>query len=295
MHILRSSRTSVEKAYSHQELLDLNDLNDLITGIVPPVTMSDMAEYWKDILSMCESLFPSIPAHHCTNAFQDLIDSQRAMVPWLTIYDNNQYSCWLPYFGSVLKNLLMDRENFSEENYAHSLTGNPYSGMSLHITIEVIMNKGSKLRSNWLSILKNEKQQLVHSRNCNNIACICKAVHRHTGTKKGVYKHTESSPQRLKEDENLVQDLSNCINEFECFAFGPAALTLQTLQSAIPASDKLIPDLKSAYADGEAKLMEILEEHVFTKVKSLSDSVPNNKCLTLANEKKKLLLQVKIK
>ena len=51
-------------------------------------------------------------------------------------------------------------------------------------------------------------------------------MHRHIGTRKGVYKYTESSPQRLKEDEKLVQDLLNCINEFECFAFGPAAVTL---------------------------------------------------------------------
>ena len=111
-------------------------------------------------------------------------------------------------------------------------------------------------------------------------------MHRHIGTRKGVYKYTESSPQRLKEDEKLVQDLLNCINEFECFAFGPAAVTLRTLQSGIPASDKLIPDLKSAYADGEAKLMKILEEHVFTKIKSLFDSEPNNKRLPFANEKR---------
>ena len=107
--------------------------------------------------------------------FKDLIDSQRAMLPWLTIYDNNQYSRWLPYFWSVLADLPRDRERFSE-NYADSLTGNPYSGMSSDMIIEMTMIKGSKLKS---------------------------------GTKKGVYKHTESSPQRLKDDEQVVQDLLN--------------------------------------------------------------------------------------
>ena len=76
-------------------------------------------------------------------------------------------------------------------------------------------------------------------------------MHRHIGTKKGVYKHTESSTWRLKGGEQVVQDLLNCISEFECFPFDPAAPTLRTFQSAIPASDKLIADLKSAYADGE--------------------------------------------
>ena len=48
----------------------------------------------------------------------------------------------------------------------------------------------------------------------------------------------------------------------------------------------MIADLKSAYADGEAKLMKCLEERIFTKVKSLFDSVPKNKLLTFANENK---------
>ena len=168
--------------------------------------------------------------------------------------------------------------------------------MSLDMITEVTTNKDSKLKSGWLSILKNEKQLLIHSRNCNNIVCIRNALHCHIGTKKGIYKHTESSPRRLKEDEQVVQDLLNCISEFECFPFDSAAPTLRTLQSAIPASDKLIADLKSAYADGEAKLMKFLEEHVFTKVKSIFDSVPKNKYLTFANEKKKKVLhQVQIK
>ena len=120
-------------------------------------------------------------------------------------------------------------------------------------------------------------------------------MHRHIDAKKGVYKHIESSPGRLKEDEQAVQDLLNCISEFECLPFDPAAPTLQTLQSAIPALEKLIADLKSAYADGKAKLITFLEERIFTKVKSLFDSVPKNKRLAFANEKKKLLHQVKIK
>ena len=197
--------------------MNLNEINDLITGIFPSVTMSDMAEYWKDFLYMCDALFLSIHANYCTNAFQDLIDSQRDMLLWLTIYDNNQYSPRLPYSWSVFTNLPRDQESFLEEKYAHSLPGNPYSGMFLDMIIEVTMNKHSKLKSGWLSILKNEKQLMVHSINCNNIACICNAVHRHIATKKGVHKHTESSPRRMKEDEQVV-NLLNCISEFEFFS-----------------------------------------------------------------------------
>ena len=63
--------------------MDLNETNDLIAAISQSVTMSDMAEYWKDFLSMCDALLLYIHANHCTNAFQELIDSQWAMLPWL--------------------------------------------------------------------------------------------------------------------------------------------------------------------------------------------------------------------
>ena len=114
-----------------------------------------------------------------------------------------------------------------EENYAHFLTGNSYSGMSLGMIIELTINKGSKLKEAWLSILKNEKQLLVHSRKCNNISCIHNAVYRHISTiQKGIYKHSELSPRRLKENEQVLEDLLNYISKLECFPFDPAAPTL---------------------------------------------------------------------
>ena len=68
--------------------MDLNEINDFITGIFPSVTMSDMAEYWKDFFSMCDALFYLFMLTIVLMHFKDLIDSQRAMLPWLTIYDN---------------------------------------------------------------------------------------------------------------------------------------------------------------------------------------------------------------
>ena len=126
LDILHSSGSSAEKQCSHEGLMDLNEVNYLITSIFPSDTMSDMVEYWKHFLSLCDALFLSIHANHCTNAFQDLIDNQRVILAWFTIYHNNQYSRWLPYFWSALNNLPRDRESFLGENYAHSLTGNPY-------------------------------------------------------------------------------------------------------------------------------------------------------------------------
>ena len=89
------------------------------------------------------------------------------------------------------------------------------------------MNKGSKLKEAWLSVLKNEKQLLVHSRKYNNISCIHNAVHRHISTiQKGIYKHSELSQPSLKENEQVLEYLLNYISKLERFPFEPAAPTL---------------------------------------------------------------------
>ena len=90
LDILHSSGRSVEKGSSHEELMDFYEINHLIADIFPSVTMSDMAEYSKEFLSMFDALFLSIHANHCTNAFQDLIDSQPA-ISLVTLFLVNAY------------------------------------------------------------------------------------------------------------------------------------------------------------------------------------------------------------
>jgi len=41
--------------------------------------------------------------------------------------------------------------------FAQSMTRNPYSCVALDIWIESTMNKGSKLKSDWMAILNNDK------------------------------------------------------------------------------------------------------------------------------------------
>ena len=79
---------------------------------------------------------------------------------------------WLPDFWAMVLNLPADQSLFLKENFVQSITGNPYSNMEWCMWIETTMNKGSKLKSGWLSFLENEKQVLIHSRNDINIARI---------------------------------------------------------------------------------------------------------------------------
>jgi len=73
----------------------------------------------------------------------------------------------------------------------------------------------------------------------------------------------------MRQDEQCVRDLVSCIDEFDTFPFNPASTALRTLQSAMPASDELVADFKSAHAAGEEKLAIFLQERVFSKNTSL--------------------------
>ena len=81
-----------------------------------------------------------------------------------------------------------------------------------------------------------------------------------------------------------MQDLVTCMQDFDCLPFDPASPTLRTVQSAMPASRKLVADFNSARAAGEDTLTSFLRERVFSKNTSLHASVPLSKRLTFAKE-----------
>jgi len=147
------------------------------------------------------------------------------------------------------------------------------------------MNKGSKMKSGWLSILKNEKQLLVHNRNVNHVMRIRAAHNFQANRRESKLKHVECSSKQIREDEQLcVQDLVICLREFDSYPFNPSSPVLHTLQSAIPASEKLIAVFNSAYVAGEKKLTIFLQDRVFSKKIYLHEHVLLNKCLTFAKE-----------
>ena len=112
-----------------------------------------MADYYRDFLNMTDVLMQNVHAVHSCN-YDEFVVSLRAMLPWLEVYDKNN-GRWLPEFWAMLMALPVDVVNFLQTNFAQSITGNPYSSMAWDMWIECKMNKGSKIKSGWLSILKN--------------------------------------------------------------------------------------------------------------------------------------------
>ena len=207
---------------------------------------------------MTNALMQNVHAVHICN-WDEYVSSLRAMLPWMVAYDNNRYGRWLPDFWAMLTPLPDDQVAFLRTDFTQSITGNPYSNIAWDMWIECTMNKGSQMKSGWLSILQNEKQLLVHSRNVNNVAQIRAALNTLANRTKAKRKHTECSPKRMQQDEQCVQNLVACMNEFESFPFNPASPTLRTLQSATPASDAIVADFNTAHAAGEEKLTCFLQ------------------------------------
>ena len=211
LEILRDTHQNKEaRKAAHEALEEDQEIKTLVESIFRNADGSDMADYWRDFLLMTDALIQSVHAVHAVN-LEEYINSLRSMLPWMVAYDKINYGRWLPDFWAMLTSLPTNQLDFLKANFAQSITGNPYSSLAWDMWIECTMNKGSKMKSGWLSILKNEKQLLVHSRNVNNIARIRTAHNATANRKTSKWKHSESNPKRIKEDEEGVQNLVECL------------------------------------------------------------------------------------
>ena len=84
--------------------------------------------------------------------------SLRMMIPWVQIYDNNNnFGKWLVEFWLEISTLPDEINAYMKDGlFAQSMTGKPCTCLPLDLWIEMTMNKGSKMKAGWKSILKNE-------------------------------------------------------------------------------------------------------------------------------------------
>jgi hypothetical protein len=166
LEILRDTSLSQESsAAAHATLEEDADLDSLITNLFTNVEASDMADNWRDFLSMTDALMQNVHAVHICN-WDEYVKSLRAMLPWIVAYDNNRYGRCLSDFWAMLTALLADQVAFLRTDFAQSITGNPYSNMAWDMWIECTMNKGSNMKSGWLSILQAADGALQKCEQC---------------------------------------------------------------------------------------------------------------------------------
>ena len=196
------------------------------------------------------------------------------MIPWMQIYDNNNYGKWLVEFWLEISTLPDEINVYMKDGlFAQSMTGKPYTCLPLDLWIEMTMNKGSKMKAGWKNILKNETMLVCHTRTANFVNRIRVSLHKVANLKSSTSEqHRENTRMRLKYDELAVQDLENCIAEFNCNPFDPINSNLRTLQSGEVASLQLAEDFKTALHDGEKLFQTFLKDRMFSRNK-LFDAV----------------------
>ena len=167
-----------------------------------------------------------------TQNWDEFKESIGIMLPWLHIYDHDRYGRWLPEFWLEISKLPPEHEVFMQDGlFAQSMTGKPYSCLPIDLWIEMTMNKGSKMKSGWLKILKNEKMLLTDTRVVNCVNCVRVSLQAIAQLNQHSQIHLESSPSRIKIDEQGVQDIIWCIEEFCCDPFDTTQPELRSLQS----------------------------------------------------------------
>ena len=160
--------------------------------------------------------------------------------------------------------------------FAQSMMGKPYSCLPLDLWIEMTMNKGSKMKAGWLRILKNKQMLLSSVRNANLINRIRACLHAIANMEETSRCHAENSTSRLKIDEQAMQDLNNCINEFDCDPFDLTKPTLRSLQSGMIASEELVQDFETAHDDGETLVKNFFDKRMFSAEKSFDATISRN-------------------
>jgi hypothetical protein len=192
IEILRNPKKNSQEtlASAHKELESDPALDALVNSMFENIERTDMACYWLDFMTMVEILMMNVNAVHTCN-WVEYLTSLHKMMPWMVIYDQNNYGRWLPHFWAMLSSLLPEQTQFFSSNFAQSITGNAYSSIPWDMWIEMTMNKGSKLKAGWLSIVRNENQLMTDIRNANNLGRVRAAVHNHVNKKQLSRTHTK--------------------------------------------------------------------------------------------------------
>ncbi|MCH2406096.1 MAG: hypothetical protein MK200_07885 [Nitrosopumilus sp.] len=237
---------------------------------------SPMADYWLSYMEMVEILIMNIHSLKTQN-WNMFKDSLRLMIPWMKIYDNNKYGKWLVEFWVEMSTLPSHIDSYMSEGlFSQSMTGNPYSCLPLDLWIEMTMNKGSKMKAGWKSILKNESMLLSHTLTANYINRVRVSLHKVSNIKPAASKHKENTSKRIKLDEHSIQDLDDCLIEFDCDPFDQSEIRLKTLHSGEFADINLQQDIKTALPDGEAQFHDFLKNRMFSRNVSFDATIHKN-------------------
>ena len=107
-----------------QSILYDEDFSEYVKNLFK-VQESDnhMVKYILSIMNLIEILFMNIDSLR-TKYWDNFLSSVKLIVPWMTIYDNTNYSRWLPVFWMEMSSLSQEHCQLIKEIFSQSLTRN---------------------------------------------------------------------------------------------------------------------------------------------------------------------------
>ena len=101
-------------------------------------------------------------------------------------------------------------------------------------------------------------------------------MHSVANLKRSAGVHRENTSKRINLDERSIQDLDDCLIEFDCNPFSPSEKLRTLLHSGELASADLQNDFSSAYADGEKQFQDYLNKRIFSRIEPFDATIHRN-------------------
>ena len=114
----------------------------------------------------------------------------------------------------------------------------------MDLWIKFIMNLDSKLEQEWVQLLQNDTQLFGTTRNVNKMVRIKTTLKNSLNCHRHCQRYVKCQPARIKKDEQAVQDLILCMDDFNADLFDESASELHSLQSSVIASHKKLEEFR---------------------------------------------------
>ena len=165
----------------------------------------------------------------------------------------------------MISSFLYENKKYFSQYFAQSIIGLPCSNQPMDFWIELTMNLDSKIKQGWLQLLQNDTRLFHTTRDVNNVARTKKTLKNSLNCYCCHQKHVEFQPARMKKDEQAVQDLILCMDNFNPDPFDESAPELHLVQCGVFTSYEVLKDLRNVLEEGENQSKNILEKVFFVK------------------------------
>ena len=250
------NKANLASAYAD---LEIDEYVQKLVDAVYERSNTDMGEFWMSFMKISDILLQNVDACH-VGKLDGYLSPSHVMLPEMLAYDNHDYNKWLLDSWVMIGFLPHEKKKYFSKHFAQSVTSSPWSDQSMDLLIKFTMNLDSKLKQGWVQLLQNNTHLLCTTRNVNNIIRIKAILKSNLNCNRCL-----RSMRNAIKDEQAVQYLIFCMDDFDTDPFDESAPDLRFPQSGVNTSLEILENLWYALEERERKSNDILERCVFFK------------------------------